>query len=103
QHFADDFAVAERQLAPLGTGRGVRAQLPDREGAVLEDPQHLGADHAGRTHQPDAHVAAREGTHARTSRSSSNDAWSACTARSTSSSATTHEMRIVEVLIISML
>ena len=54
----------------------------------------------GRTHQADF---ARRPAHSARLRSSPNAVCSACTARSTSSSATTHEMRMVDVLIISML
>ena len=43
-----DLAARERQLAALGARRRVRAQLVDRERALLEDAQHLGADQAGR-------------------------------------------------------
>ena len=57
QHLARDLAAAERQLAAFRSRRRVRAQLVDREVALLEDAQHLGADHAGRTHEADADIA----------------------------------------------
>ncbi len=96
KHLAHDLAAGERQPAAFRAGRRVDAQLVDRERALFEQPQHLGADEAGRADDTD-----RTGRRSRVS--SSNDACSACTARSTSSSCTTHEMRIVDVEIISML
>ena len=47
---------ANARPAPLGARRGEDPQLVDREGALLEDPQHLGADQAGRADDPDPHV-----------------------------------------------
>ena len=82
--------------AALGPRRRVRAQLAHREGALVEEAQHLGADETGGTDDADASSRSRAA-------SSSNAACSARTARSTSSSCTTHEMRIVDVEIISML
>src|SRR5262249_20121386 len=94
QNLTCHFAVAERKLATFRTGRRVAAQLLDRKRALLQEPQHLGADQSGYAHHSD--------THETYSRSSPKAVCSERTARSTSSSATTHEMRIVDVLIISM-
>src|SRR5207248_7540383 len=89
-----DLAVLERQGPAFRTRRRVGAQLVDRERPLVEEPQHLGADETRRTDHPDSHAGAS---------SRSNAAWRARTARSTSFSCTTHEMRMVEVEIISML
>src|SRR5207302_591875 len=88
QHFARHLAAVERELATNRARRGVRAQLADRERTLLENPQHLGAHHAGGAHQPDSHDY---------SLSIPIAACNERTARSTSSSATTHEIRIVDV------
>ena len=86
------------KLAALGTRRRVAAQLVDRERALLEDAQHLGADHAGGTHRARLRTTLiSRPRRARTPRAAP------APPRSTSSSATTHEIRIVDVLIISML
>src|SRR5205807_5161699 len=94
QHFAGDLAVAEPKLATLRARRRVHAQLVDGELPLREKSQHLGADQPRRAHHTDTH---------RYSLSRPNAAWRARTARSTSSSPTTQEMRMVDVLIISML
>src|SRR5262249_59172046 len=95
EHLAYDFTVSELQRAAFGTRRGVGAELVDREIPLVEQAQHLRADQAGRPDHADAHPG-----HAV---SSSNAACNACTARSTSRSCTTQEMRMVDVEIISML
>src|SRR5262249_50601245 len=96
EDLAHNLASVVGQPAALGARRGVGAQVGHREVALGEDREHLAAHDAGRTDNADVHAL-------RHASSSSNDWWSARTARSTSSSWTTHEIRIVEVEIISML
>src|SRR5262249_13619817 len=70
------------------------AQRRDGEGALLEDAQHLRPHEAGGADHPDPH---------RQPRSSPKAPCRARTAGSTSLAATTHEIRIDDVEIISML
>ena len=100
QHLADHLAARERQLAAFRARRRVDAQLVDRERPLLEQPQHLGADEARGPDHADADSGRRCAAH---SVSNSKARCSAWTARSTSRSRTTHEMRMVDVEIISML
>ena len=72
---------ANGSLRPSDRGDAYDAQLVDRERALLEDAQHLGADQAGRA--DDSDLASRRVTLASPS---SNAVCSARTARSTSSS-----------------
>ena len=54
QHLADHLAAGERQLAAFRARRRVDAQFVDGERALLEQPQHLGADETGRADDADA-------------------------------------------------
>ena len=106
QHLARDLAAAERELAAFGPRRRVRAQLGDGELPLVEDAQHLGAHHAGRTHDPDPLAHRPHPGLARLTRRTLVEPERGVQRPHGPLDVvfgTTHEMRIVDVLIISML
>ncbi len=95
-----DLAPLGLDLAPGGPLRRQQPKRPKRKVPLLEDGAHGAAHGPGGPYHGDDAV-----THAPTSSKivgGSNAEWSARTASSTSSALTTHDIRIVEVEIISM-